>query len=238
MSYAKRVDPTILLRVLAGLAVGVLVGLALLLWAVPAAVKDDYRPAVLSTLVVPLGLLLGWLLSGSRERAATAAVTSLGLYFFSAFVAARLRTLPAAVLGTVSLDPAGWDYFWLVAIVQAVAGLGIAVVLALLGRGWPRVERLKDAGDVAGLEALLQSGSPAERGEAARALGSLDEAAVRPALLSALDDGDAAVTREVLGALVGLATAADRPRLEALRQHPDPAVRRRAREALRWVEKT
>jgi len=237
MSDSTRFDWAILLRVLAGVALGALAGLAVLWWAVPAAPKGEYRPAVLSTLLVPLGCFVGWIVSGSRERAGTAAVASFGLYFLSAFAAARLRTLPAISLGAISLNPAGWSYFWLVVVVQALGGLGIAVVLALRGRGLQQVERLKRARDLAGLEALLRSGTLSERREAARALGDLGEASARPALLAALDDSDVGVVREAAAALIGLATAQDRPRLEALRQHADPVIRRRAHAALRWIGK-
>ncbi len=223
---ADTFDKSILIRVLLGVACGALVGVAFLLWWVPAAPKGDYRPAVLSTIVVPLGCLIGWLLSGSRERAPTAAVACFGLYFLSAFAAARLGTFFA-----------GLNYFWTVVGVQGVGGLGLAVTLALLGRGVPQVERLRDARDVDGLAQMLSQGSLRERLEAARALGTLGEPAARPALLRALQDSSAAVCREAAAGLIGLATAEDVPVLRAALQHSDPAVRRRARRALRWIER-
>lgn len=216
-------DRAILLKVLLGTVVGAAVGAALLLWAVPG--TDDYRPAVLSTIVVPLGCFVGWLFSGSRERAGTAAIVCFGLYFLSAFAAARLGTLVPA-----------WRYFPTVVGVQTVGGVGLAVLLGFLGRGLPQVERLRDAGDAAGLARLLREGTPPERQEAARALGALGGAESRPALLAALDDADAAVRQHALAALVGLARPEDRPRLEALRQHPDRRTQRLAREVLRWIE--
>lgn len=236
MSGPDRFDGIVFFRVIAGVAFGAVASAALLLWAVPAMPQADYRPAVLSTVLVPLGCFLAWLWSGSRERAGTAAVASFALYFLSAFAAARLRTLPAMSLGAWTWDPGAWSYFWLVVIVQAVGGLAIAAVLGSLGRGLTEVERLKGAGDVPGLVTLLLNGNARQRREAARALGSLTaEPGVRPALLQALEDADVAVVREALGALVGLAVAEDRPRLEALLGHADPAVRRRARRALGWI---
>lgn len=238
MSAPARLDLAILGKVLAGVAFGTLSGLALLWWAVPAAPKGDFRPSVLSTLLVPLGCFVGWLFSGSRERAGTAAVSSFALYFLSAFAAARLRTLPAISVGTMTLSPATWNYFWLVVIVQALGGVVIAVTLAFLGRALPQVQRLQDARDVSGLGEILRAGSPAERREAARALGSLGGEGARLLLLAALDDADVGVVREALAALVGLAAAEDRPRLEALCRHTAPAIRRRARAVLRWLGKT
>jgi hypothetical protein len=224
MAKANAFDKAIFLATLSGVVLGAAVGVALLLWVVPAAGKGDYRPAVLSTVVVPLGCLIGWLDSGSRERAPTAAVACFGLYFLSAFAAARLGTFFA-----------GLNYFWAVVGVQGLGGLGLAVLLGFLGPGVPQVERLKDARDVASLAALLCRGSPRERLEAARALGSLGEASARPALLEALGDPSVPVCREAAAGLVGLATAEDVPALQAALQHSDPVVRRRARQALRWI---
>jgi hypothetical protein len=223
MAKTSKLDRTILLRVLLGTVAGAAVGAALLLWAVSA--TTDYRPAVLSTVVVPLGCFGGWLLSGSRERAGTAAIVCFGLYFLSAFAAARLGTLVS-----------GLAYFPTVVGVQGVGGAGLAVLLGFLGRGLPQVERLRDAGDTAGLAELLRQGQPSERREAARVLGALGGEASRPALLAALDDADLPVRQQVLAALVGLARPEDRPLLEPLRQHPDRRTRHLAREVLRWIE--
>lgn len=223
MAKTGTFDRTILYRVLLGTAAGAAVGVALLLWAAPA--TSDYRPAVLSTVVVPLGCFVGWLLSGSRERAGTAAMACFGLYFLAAFAAARLGTLIVELA-----------YFPTVVGVQSIGGMGLAVLLGFLGPGLPQVERLRDAGDVAGLSQMLQQGNPVERREAARALGALGNQEARPALLAALDDDDAAARQQVLGALVGLARPEDRPRLEALRRHPDRRTQRLAREVLHWIE--
>jgi HEAT repeat protein len=127
-------------------------------------------------------------------------------------------------------------YFPTVVGVQAVGGVGLAVLLGFLGRGFPQVERLRDAGDTAGLAQLLREGNPPERQEAARALGALGSQEARPALLAALQDPDAAVRRHALAALVGRARPEDRPRLEALQQHPDRRTQRLAREVLHWIE--
>jgi hypothetical protein len=220
-----RQNAGISLKVLAGLLVGLAAALLILLLWVPRVAPGEYRPAVLSTVVLPLGLFLGWLLSGSRARTATAVATCFGLYFLSAFAAARIRTfLPA------------WNYFYTVAGVQAVGGLALAVGLGFYGRGLPQVERLRAARDVAGLCALLRQGSPEERREAARALGDLGDPAGRPALREALRTGEIEVRRAAAEALIGLATAEDVPDLEAAAAGADPVLRRRAREALRWIE--
>jgi|GEM_PF-2403421 len=223
MARTGTFNRTILIRVLLGTVAGAAAGVALLLWAVPA--TSDYRPAVLSTIVVPVGCFVGWLLSGSRERAGTAAICCFGLYFLSAFAAARLGTLFPAL-----------RYFSTVVGVQSGGGIALAVLLGFLGAGQPQVERLHDAGDAAGLAQLLRDGPAPVRQEAARALGALGGEAARPALLTALDDAEPAVRRAALAALVGLAQPADRPRLESLQQHPDRRTQRLAREALRWIE--
>jgi len=223
MAKRKKFDRSILFRVLLGTAVGAAVGAALILWAVPS--TSDYRPAVLSTVVVPLGCFVGWLLSGSRERAGTAAIACFGLYFLSSFAAARLGTLIA-----------GWSYFPMVVGVQSVGGAGLALLLGFLGPGLPQVEQLRDAGDADGLARLLHEGPLFERREAARALAALGRQETRHALLNALDDTDAAVRQQALAALVGLAQPEDRSRLEALRQHPDRRTQRLAREVLHWIE--
>ena len=225
MAKANRFDSAILLRILLGTAIGAAGGLVLLLGVIPQA-GDDYRPAVFSTIVVPLGCFVGWLFSGSRERAGTAAIVCFGLYFLSAFAAARLGTL---------LE--GLKYFPTVVGVQCLGAVGLAVLLGFLGRGLPQVERLRDARDVAGLAALLHEGKPRERQEAARALGAAGGKDARPALLAALDDADLLVRREALGGLAGLAEPEDRPRLETFRQNPDRRTQRLAREVLRWIEK-
>jgi hypothetical protein len=224
MAKAVRFDSAIFFRALAGTAVGTALGVALLLWVVPGA-GNDYRPAVLSTIVVPLGCFAGWLLSGSRERAGTAALVCFGLYFLSAFAAARLGTLVES-----------FKYFPTVVGVQSLGAVGLAVLLGFLGRGLPQVERLRDARDVAGLAALLHDGAPRERWEAARALGAVGGEASRPALLAALDDTDPAVRRAALAGLVGLARPEDRPRLEGFRTHPDRRTQHLAREVLHWIE--
>jgi hypothetical protein len=223
MANMGKFDRPILFRVLLGTAVGTAAGIALLLWAVPA--TSDYRPAVLSTVVVPLGCFWGWLLSGSRERASTAALACFGLYFLSAFAAARLGTLIA-----------GWSYFPTVIGVQSLGGVGIAMLLGFRGRALPQVEQLRERGDVIGLGHMLHEGSLLERREAARALGALGRQEARPALLHALDDTDLAIRQQALAALVGLAQPEDRPRLETLRQHPDRRTQRLAREVLHWIE--
>jgi len=222
MAGAKRLDSTIFLRGLGGVALGAAVAVALNLWVIPGAA--DYRPAVVSTIVVPLGCFLGWLLSPSRERAPAAAVVCFALYFLSAFAAARLGTLTQ------------WDYYHTIVGVQGLAGLGLALYLGFAGRALPEVERLSDARDVAGLAAVLQQGTAPERLEAVRALGNLGGVEVRPALLVALDDGDERVRYQAVTALTGLATEADVPRLAALLECPEPRVRRRVLEVLRWVE--
>jgi hypothetical protein len=223
MAKTGNLDRMVFLKVLLGTAAGAAVAAALLLWAVPA--TTDYRPAVLSTIVIPLGCFCGWLLSGSRERAPTAAVVCFGLYFLSAFAAARLGTLSAS-----------WPYFPTVAGVQTVGGIGLAVWLGLLGRGCPQVEQLLDARDVAGLARLLREGQPYERREAARALGNLEGPEASAALLAVLDEAGPQLRCAALSALVGRTRPEDAPRLEALRSDPDRRTRRLAREALRWIE--
>ncbi len=222
MRGADRFDGTIFLRVLTGVLLGSAVGVVLLLWVIPNAV--DYRPAVLSTIVVPLGCFGGWVISPSRERAPTAALACFGLYFLSAFVAARLGTI------------APWNYFPTVVGVQTAAAAGLAVLLGFLGRGSPQVEKLRAAGDLAALASLVRQGGLPERLEAVRALSVLGQEQARPVLLAALNDEDGLLRREALSALVGLATEADVPRLEALLGEPDPSVRRRALRVLRWIE--
>lgn len=218
-------DASIFFKVVAGTALGAAGGAALLLWAVPGA-GNDYRPAVLSTVLVPLGCFWGWLLSGSRERAGTAAAACFGLYFLSAFAAARLGTLFPAL-----------RYFPTTLGVQSAAALGLAAVLGFLGRGVPQVEKLYDARDTAGLAALLREGTLAERAAAARSLGALGTPEARPSLLAALDDPEPQVRQEALAGLVGLAQAEDRPCLEAWARRGEKRARRLAREALRWIEK-
>ncbi len=223
----------VFLKVLIGFLGGLVVALLdLFLWA-PQATPGDYRPAVLSTVVIPLGCFIAWLLSGSRARAPTAAATCFALYFLSAFAAARIRTfLPQ---GSGQVLPA-LDYFYTVVGVQAFGGLALAVGLGFHGRGLPQVGRLRAARDVAGLCALLRRGNPEEQGEAARALGEIGEPESRPALLEALRAGDLRVRRAAADALVGLATTEDVPDLEAALKDPDPSLRRRVREVLRWIE--
>lgn len=215
-------EAKVFLKVLAGLLGGLTAALLILFLWVPQAAPGDYRPAVLSTVVLPLGCLLGWLFSGSRARAPTASATCFALYFLSAFAAARIRTfLPA------------WNYFHTVAGVQAVAGLVLAVGLGFHGRGLPQVERLRNVTD---LSALLRRGSPEEQREAARILGEIGDPEGRPALLEALKAEDLQVRRAAAEALVGLATAEDVPILESALEGSDPLFRRRVREALRWIE--
>lgn len=224
MARNQTFDGAITLRILLGTAVGAAAGVALLLWVVPGA-GTDYRAAVLSTVLVPLGCFAGWLLSGSRERAATAAVVCFGLYFLSAFAAARLGTLIAS-----------FSYFPTVLGVQSLAAAGLALGLGFLGRGLPQVERLRDSRDVAGLAGLLHAGDWRERLEATRALATIGDSQARSPLLVALDDTEPRVRREALAGLAGLAKPEDRPRLDALRENPDRRTRRLAREVLRWIE--
>lgn len=225
MKQMLRFEAKVFLKVLAGLLGGLAVALLILFLWVPKATSGDYRPAVLSTVVLPLGCFVGWLLSGSRARAPTAAATCFALYFLSAFAAARIRTFIPA-----------WDYFYTVAGVQAIGGLVLAVGLGFYGRALPQVERLRAARDTAGLCALLRQGNPEEQREAARALGELGDPEGRPALLEALKAEDLQVRQAAADALIGLATAEDVPDLEAALESPDPILRRRIREALRWVE--
>ncbi len=225
MARTRSFDAAVFFRVIAGTALGAAGGAALLLGVVPGA-GDDYRPAVLSTILVPLGCFLGWLLSGSRERAGTAAAACFGLYFLSAFAAARLGTIFPAL-----------RYFPTTLGVQSAAALGLATALGLLGRGVPQVEKLYDARDTAGLAALLREGPPPERAAAARALGALGTPDSRPPLLAALEDPDPQVRREALAGLVGLAQEEDRPRIAGWLQHDEARTRRLAREVLRWIEK-
>jgi hypothetical protein len=175
-------------------------------------------------MVIPLGCFIGWILSSSRERAMTAGLACFGLYFFSAFVAARLD----AFVDT-------WEYFDTVLWVQAIAGFGLALYLAFSGRALPRVEKLVRQGDTAGLVTLLDRGEPAERLEAVRALGRLRGQVRRP-LVDALEDADVPVRREAAQALIGVATAEDVPALVDVLGSGDAVVRRRALEALRWIE--
>ncbi len=217
-------DRTIFFTVLGGGAVGVALGLLLLRAIVPQA--HDPRPAVLSMLVVPLGLFIGWLLSPSREGVATASLVCFGLYFLSTFVAARLRTFFPA-----------WEYGPTVLAVESLAGLGIALALGAAGRAHPRVERLRDRHDPAALQALLHrsDASPAERQEAVRAL-ALQEGPAAHWFQAALADPAGEVRREAAVALTGRATPEDLPYLEAALRDPDLRVRREVLEALRWVE--
>lgn len=220
-----RLEAKVFLKVLIGLLGGLVAALLVLFLWVPKAAPGDYRPAVLSTVVLPLGCFVGWLLSGSRARAPTAAATCFALYFLSAFAAARIRTfLPA------------WDYFYTVAGIQATGGLALAVGLGFHGRGLFQVERLRASRDTAGLCALLRRGSPEEQREAARALGEIGDPEGRQALLEALKAEDLQVRRAAAEALIGLATAADVPDLEAALEDADPLLRRRIREVLRWIE--
>jgi len=145
MAKSGRFHPTIFLTVLAGVCAGAAIGAALYLWARPQ--PESYqisRPAVLSTMLIPLGCFTAWLLSRSRERAFTAAMSCFGLYFLSAFVAARLGTFFPR-----------WNYFATVLVVQAGAGLGLAVTLGFIGRA----EHPRPAGDLPGLD------TPGSRGE-------------------------------------------------------------------------
>ncbi len=222
MRKANSFDKRVFLWVLAGVLVGGLLGAALLLWVVPG--NKDYRPAVLTTIAVPVGCFVGWLLSSSRERAPTAALSCFGLYFLSAFAAARVATWT------------GSNYFRVIVPLQVLAGIGIAVLLGIAGRALPKVERLQDDRDTSGLAELLRQGSPLERREAARALGALGEESAREPLVAALADPDVLVARQAAAGLVGLATPADLPQLEAALRHSDPVVRRKALQALRWVD--
>lgn len=219
----RRFDAVIVLAVSAGVAVGAAAGWILVLAVVPEAAT--HRPAVLSTLVIPLGCFLGWVLSPSRERVATAAPVCFGLYFLSAFAAARLGTFFSE-----------WDYFHTILWVQAGGGLALALALAAGGRALPEVERLRQAGDTAGLADLLLRPMARERWEAARALGELGEEEARLPLLEAIGDAEARVRRMALSALVGRASGEDVPRLELALADQDRAVRLQALEVLRWIE--
>lgn len=215
-------DPGVFLRVSIGLLLGTVVGVVLYLGVVPEAAT--FRPAVLSTVAIPLGCFFGWSSSSSREGAPTAALACFGLYFLSAFAAARWGTLFPE-----------HRYFGTVLWMQALAGLVLALMLGRAGRTPPQVEELREAGDRAGLAGLLEEGGPRERREAVRALGVLGGAQARPALLEALGDPHLPVRREAAAALIGVAGAEDVPALEAALRDRDAIVRQRALEALRWI---
>jgi len=223
MTKLGEFDRNIFMTVLAGAVLGTVTGLALHLWVIPEAA--NHRPAILSTILVPLGCFLAWLLSPSRERAATAALVCFSLYFLSAFAAARLGTFFAS-----------WSYFRTILGVQALGGGAIALVLGFAGRVRPEVERLRTSAAVTDLVELAQQGSPPQRLEAVRALADLSKPGSHPAILEALNDTVAPVRREAARALIGRARAEDVPRLQISLQDPDPVVQRLAREALGWVE--
>ncbi|MBN1483951.1 MAG: HEAT repeat domain-containing protein [Chloroflexia bacterium] len=216
-------DRAIFLTVLGGVLVGLAAGLLLQAWAMPTA--SNYRPAVWSTVLVPLACLLAWRFSPSREGLATALLACLSLYILSAFAAARL----AALLS-------GWTYFELLPWLQALAGAGLALVLARSGRAQPSVERLREAQSLAELAALSREGTAAEREQALQALEQIQGESARPALLAALDDKTPRVRQRAAQLLAGRAQPEDVPRLQRLLRDPLPTVRRAALETLRWTE--
>ena len=132
MAQAGRFEGTIFFTVLAGVVAGAAAGLGLLLGVVPGAA--NYRPAVLSTVLIPLGCLTAWLLSPSRERPTTAGLVCFSLYFVSAFAAARLGTFFSS-----------WSYFYSVLGVQTLGGAVLALLLGFAGRARPEVEQLSEA---------------------------------------------------------------------------------------------
>lgn len=223
MAEAGKFDRTIFLAVLVGVLLGAAGGVTLTRWVVP--VAASFRPAVLSTVVVPLGCFVGWVLSPSREPAHVAAWVCFGLYFLSTFAAARLGTFFP-----------GWDYFGAVLWVQSGGGIALAIGLSLSGRAVPGVEQLLQDRDAVGLAGRLGEGTPDERLAAVQALALLGGQEAASAFLQALEDDDARVRRAAIGALVGRAVPDDVPRLEAALSDADGLVRRRSLEALRWIE--
>ncbi|MGC8874383.1 MAG: hypothetical protein ACP5SI_08060 [Chloroflexia bacterium] len=106
------------LRVVGGVIAGTGIAALLVWWAIPRTTSP--RPAVLSTLLVPIGCGLGWALGCGKRRVGTAIWAALGLYLLSAFAAARL----------VTLFPS-WNYWRTLVPLQAAGGLALAVAAGL-----------------------------------------------------------------------------------------------------------
>lgn len=106
------------LRVLGGVAAGTAVAAALAWRAIPRAA--DVRPAILSTVLIPIACGLGWALGNRRQEVGTVIWACLGLYLLSAFAAARL----------VTLFPA-WNYWRTLVPLQAAGGTALAFVAGL-----------------------------------------------------------------------------------------------------------
>lgn len=222
MTKLGKFDRNIFMTIWAGAALGTAAGLVLHLWVIPEAA--NYRPATLSTILVPLGCFMGWLFSPSRERAATAVLVCFSLYVLSAFAAARLGTFE------------NWNYFRTILGVQALGGTAMALVLGFAGRALPEVERLRASGAVTGLAELVRQGTPHQRLEAVRTLADLSKPQPHPAILAALDDSAAPVRREAARALIGQAGSEEVARLQVSLQDPDTVVQHLALEALGWIE--
>lgn len=94
--------------------------MALVEWAVPRAA--DPRPAVLSTVLVPVGCGLAWALGHRRQGLDTVVWACLGLYLLSSFAAARL----------VTFFP-NWNYWRTLVPLQTAGGLALALIAGLEG---------------------------------------------------------------------------------------------------------
>ncbi len=114
----SRFCPSRFLSVLGGVAAGTAVAAALAWWAIPRAA--DLRPAILCTVLIPIGCGLGWALGSGRQDIATVVWACLGLYLLSAFAAARL----------VTFFPA-WNYWRTLVPLQAVGGTALALAASL-----------------------------------------------------------------------------------------------------------
>jgi HEAT repeat protein len=100
-----------------------------------------------------------------------------------------------------------------------------------------RVSRLRDAGDVDGLVALLASGDRFQRRDAARALGELgDERAVEPLVAPASGDRDGEVRAAAIAALGSLGSARAREELLALIARGGATTSSHAGEALAEID--
>jgi HEAT repeat protein len=95
-------------------------------------------------------------------------------------------------------------------------------------------KRLEKAGDIAGLIALLQSGSTDDRADAANALARFPEA--EDALIAALSDPHNAVRGQAIWALGELGSQRAFGQIADLLYDRDPIVRVFAVNALAWID--
>jgi HEAT repeat protein len=95
-------------------------------------------------------------------------------------------------------------------------------------------EKLKEAGDVAGLIGLLQSGSGKDRADAANALAGQPEA--EDALIAALDDADVDVRGQAIFALGEVGSERAFGRIADFLHDRDWSLRAFAVNALTWID--